>query len=62
LFGLIQADPPAEQVRRVTFLPFLPDGRCVLIEGPEGPVLSTGDVLEGARPPGQDYLATRYKK
>lgn len=51
VFRLIEADPPAEQIRRVTFVPFLPDGRCVLIEGPEGPGLPAGDVLDG-----EDYL------
>jgi SAM-dependent methyltransferase len=35
----------------VTFVPFLPDGRCVLIEGPGGPGLPSGDVLDG-----EDYL------
>jgi hypothetical protein len=37
--GCAPADPPAEQVQHVTFVPFLPDGRCVLIEWPEGPGL-----------------------
>jgi hypothetical protein len=31
--------------------PFLPDGRCVLIEWPDGPGLPAGEVLEG-----EDYL------
>ena len=30
------ADPPASRVRRITLVPFLPDGRCVLIDGPAG--------------------------
>lgn len=47
MFRLIRTDPPADQVRRVTFVPFLADGRCVLIEGPEGPALPAGDVLDG---------------
>jgi 2-polyprenyl-3-methyl-5-hydroxy-6-metoxy-1,4-benzoquinol methylase len=51
VFRLIRADPPAEQVRRVTFVPFLPDGRCVLIERPDGPGLPAGEVLDG-----EDYL------
>jgi 2-polyprenyl-3-methyl-5-hydroxy-6-metoxy-1,4-benzoquinol methylase len=51
VFKLIQADPPAGQVRQVTFVPFLPDGRCVLIEGPDGPALPAGEVLTG-----EDYL------
>jgi hypothetical protein len=51
VFAPIQADPAAGQVRRVTFVPFLPDGRCVLIERPEGPALPAGEVLDG-----EDYL------
>jgi len=35
----------------VTFVPFLPDGRCVLIERPDGPALPAGEVLAG-----EDYL------
>ena len=48
---LIGTDPPADRVRRITFVPFLTDGRCVLIEDPAGPALPAGDVLEG-----EDYL------
>jgi 2-polyprenyl-3-methyl-5-hydroxy-6-metoxy-1,4-benzoquinol methylase len=51
VFRLIEADPPAEQVQQVTFVPFLPDGRCVLIERAEGPGLPAGEVLDG-----EDYL------
>jgi 2-polyprenyl-3-methyl-5-hydroxy-6-metoxy-1,4-benzoquinol methylase len=51
VFRLIETDPPAEQVRQVTFVPFLPDGRCVLIERAEGPGLPAGEVLDG-----EDYL------
>jgi SAM-dependent methyltransferase len=51
MFRLIDADPAADQVRRVTFVPFLADGRCVLIEGPDGPALPAGQVREG-----EDYL------
>jgi 2-polyprenyl-3-methyl-5-hydroxy-6-metoxy-1,4-benzoquinol methylase len=51
MFNLIQTDPPAEQVQRVTFVPFLADGRCVLIERAEGPALPAGEVLDG-----EDYL------
>jgi 2-polyprenyl-3-methyl-5-hydroxy-6-metoxy-1,4-benzoquinol methylase len=51
VFQLIRTDPPAEQVRHVTFVPFLPDGRCVLIEGSSGPRLPEGEVLAG-----EDYL------
>jgi 2-polyprenyl-3-methyl-5-hydroxy-6-metoxy-1,4-benzoquinol methylase len=35
----------------VTFVPFLPDGRCVLIERPDGPGLPGGEVLDR-----EDYL------
>ena len=48
---MIEDDPPAEQVQQVTFVPFLPDGRCVLIERAEGPGLPAGEVLDG-----EDYL------
>jgi hypothetical protein len=51
VFTLIRADPPAEQVQYVTFVPFMPDGRCVLIEGTAGPRLPAGEVLQG-----EDYL------
>jgi hypothetical protein len=51
VFRLIAEDPPAAQVRRITFVPFLPDGRCVLIEAPEGPALPAGEVLAD-----EDYL------
>jgi 2-polyprenyl-3-methyl-5-hydroxy-6-metoxy-1,4-benzoquinol methylase len=51
VFRLIETDPPAEQVQQVTLVPFLPDGRCVLIERPEGPALPAGEVLDG-----EDYL------
>jgi hypothetical protein len=39
MFRLTGADPPPDQVRRIAFVPFLADGRCVLIETPEGPTL-----------------------
>jgi 2-polyprenyl-3-methyl-5-hydroxy-6-metoxy-1,4-benzoquinol methylase len=51
MFRLIDDDPPGDQVRRITFVPFLADGRCVLIEGPGGPALPAGEVLAG-----EDYL------
>lgn len=51
MFRPIEADPPADQVRRITFVPFLADGRCVLVEGPGGPELPSGEVLAG-----EDYL------
>jgi hypothetical protein len=51
MFRLIGTDPPAGQVRRITFVPFLADGRCVLIEDPGGPALPAGEVQDG-----EDYL------
>jgi SAM-dependent methyltransferase len=51
VFRLTTADPPADQVRLITFVPFLADGRCVLVEGSGGPVLPAGEVLAG-----EDYL------
>jgi hypothetical protein len=47
----VDADPSASQVRRITFVPFLPDGRCALIDGAAGPDLPSGEVLDG-----EDYL------
>ncbi len=46
---LIRSDPPADQVRRITFVPFLPDGRCVLVEGPAGPGLPSGELHAASR-------------
>ena len=34
MFQLIKAHPPGDQVRRITFVPFLAGGRCALIEDP----------------------------
>ena len=51
MFRLIKTEPPADQVRRITFVPFLADGRCVLIEDPGGPALPVGEVRDG-----EDYL------
>ena len=51
MFRLIRSDPAADRVRRITFVPFLPDGQCVLIEGPAGPGLPAGEVLDG-----EDYV------
>jgi hypothetical protein len=45
VFGLIGTDPPADQVRRITFVAFLADGRCALIEGPGAPALPAGQRL-----------------
>ena len=47
----VDADPPADRVRRITFVPFLPDGRCALIEDPGGPALPSGEVADG-----EDYV------
>jgi hypothetical protein len=44
MFTSVSADTPGGQVRRITFVPFLPDGRCVLIDGAR---LPEGDVLAG---------------
>ena len=41
------SDPPAEDVSQITFVPFLRDGRCVLIGGPDGPDLPSGHVQDG---------------
>jgi 2-polyprenyl-3-methyl-5-hydroxy-6-metoxy-1,4-benzoquinol methylase len=51
MFQPVSADPPADLVRRITFVPFLHDGRCVLIDEPGGPALPSGAVLDG-----EDYL------
>jgi hypothetical protein len=51
MFELIDADPPAARVRRITFVPFLSDGRVVLIAGPGGPALPSGEVADG-----EDYV------
>lgn len=51
MFEPIAADPPPDQVRYITFVPFLRDGRCALVEGPAGPDLPAGAVLDG-----EDYL------
>jgi hypothetical protein len=47
MFQSIRTDPPPDQVRRITFVPFLTDGRCVLIDEPGGPALPSGEVLDG---------------
>ena len=52
MFTLINQDPPPDRVRSITFVPFLADGRCVLIQDHgHGPALPAGDVR-----PGEDYL------
>lgn len=47
----VDADPPADRVRRITFVPFLSDGRCALVEDPGGPALPSGEVADG-----EDYV------
>ena len=47
MFQPIQTDPPPDQVRRITFVPFLTDGRCVLIDAPSDAALPSGEVLDG---------------
>lgn len=51
MFAALDHDPDPGQVRRMTFVPFLEDGQCVLVEQPGGPALPSGDVR-----PGEDYL------
>jgi 2-polyprenyl-3-methyl-5-hydroxy-6-metoxy-1,4-benzoquinol methylase len=51
VFMPVDGDPDASQVRRITLVPFLADGQCVLVEGTDGPVLPTGTVRHG-----EDYL------
>jgi 2-polyprenyl-3-methyl-5-hydroxy-6-metoxy-1,4-benzoquinol methylase len=50
-FTPIRSDPPADQVRTITLVPFLPDGRCVLVQGQAGLALPSGEVRDG-----EDYL------
>ena len=47
MFQPIRTDPPPDQVRRITLVPFLIDGRCVLIDEPGNPALPSGEVLDG---------------
>ncbi len=51
MFASVDHDPDAGQVRLITFVPFLSDGQCVLVEQSDGPVLPSGEVLDG-----EDYL------
>ena len=51
MFAPIDDDPDARHIRRITFVPFLADGQCVLVEGTDGPALPTGVVRRG-----EDYL------
>jgi SAM-dependent methyltransferase len=47
-YQVIHGDPAPESVRRLTFVPFLPDGRCAVLPGPRLP--------SGAVRPGEHYL------
>jgi hypothetical protein len=47
MFQPIRTDPPPDQVGRITLVPFLTDGRCVLIDEPGNPALPSGEVLDG---------------
>jgi SAM-dependent methyltransferase len=47
-YRLADVDPDPVSVRTMTFVPFLPDGRCVVLPGP---ALPSGDVR-----PGEHYL------
>jgi hypothetical protein len=53
-YRLIDGDPDPDAVRGMTFVPFLPDGRCVVLPGP---ALPTGDVR-----PGEFYLLDTCKR
>jgi len=51
MLAYLASDPEPDEVRQITFVPFLQDGQCALIEGADGPGLPSGEVL-----PGEDYL------
>ena len=53
-YRLTEDDPDPAAVQRMTFVPFLPDGRCVVLPGP---ALPTGDVR-----PGEYYLLDTCKR
>lgn len=53
-YRLTDGDPDPAAVRRMTFVPFLPDGRCVVLPGP---ALPTGEVR-----PGEHYLLDTCKR
>jgi hypothetical protein len=46
-YRLIDADPEPGAVRRMTFVPFLPDGRAAAVPEAGGPALPAGPVLPG---------------
>jgi hypothetical protein len=50
-FRLIDADPAGDQVKQITFVPFLSDGRCALAVSSGGASLPWGEVADG-----EDYL------
>src|SRR5215813_13427244 len=53
-FTPVRSDPPADRIRQITFVSFLADGRCVLVQAPAGPRdlhLPSGEVRDG-----EDYL------
>ena len=45
-----------ERVRRLTFVPFLHDGRCALVPAGGGLVLPSGAVLDGEDPLASSYV------
>ena len=50
MFALVDADQDQRDVQRITLVPFLSDGRCVLIDGANGPELPCGEVRMGEDP------------
>ena len=46
-YRLIDDDPDPASVRRLTFVPFLPDGRCMVLPGAG---LPSGEVRPGEHP------------
>jgi len=53
-YRLIEDDPDPGHVRRMTFVPFLPDGRCLVLPGP---ALPSGVVAPGETWPVEDLAA-----
>ena len=53
MFRPVWSDPVPDQVRRITFVPVLRDGQCVLIEGPGGPGRAHGQAQLTACAPEQ---------
>ena len=50
-FLLIDDPVPADEVARLTFVPFFPDGACAVIRAEGGFALPSGEVADG-----EDYL------